>query len=120
MRKRNTERRRVEAAVKYWGKRLGVTKWWTLKHEFTTEPSTEEPGHAAQADTMADWRLREATMTWYLERTVALTDEELDNLVIHEMLHPILDPITPVDKDKVDLVEYVTESLAKMIARVAR
>lgn len=101
-----------------WVRALGLDGWWTFTHEFTTEAIGDDEG-STQADTQADWRLREAAMTWYLERTITLSDAQLDNLVVHEMTHCLLAPIAPKEKGESDLLEYVTESVAKAILLVS-
>ena len=115
MRGRKKEQQRVQSTVDRWLPILGLGDW-LVTHEFAVEHSDER---SRQADTVADWRHREATFTWYLERTLPLKQDRLDVLVLHELVHCLLDPITPEEKASEDLLEYVTEYLARAILRAA-
>ena len=116
MKGRKTEERRVRAAADRWVRAMGLHQWWSIKHEFTLSAGMGE-GSRVQATTSANWQYREAACTWNLEQTRILSDADLDNLVVHELTHCLLDPIAPEDGGA--LLEFSTESVARAIISVA-
>lgn len=90
MRGAEKEQTRVKRRAKKWAKALGLDGWWRISYQFMEQVIGEDT--EAQAKTVADWKLREATVNFHLEETVVLDDEDLDNLVVHELVHLMIAP----------------------------
>lgn len=86
------ESKRVRALAKKWSKRLGLWRW-----NIVIEMCPEECADAAQQNMMIfaectpHWEYENATITFYVPHIKQLSDYELENVVIHEFMHCILD-----------------------------
>ncbi len=84
MRGEAEERLRIQTRCDALAAELDLS-WWQITHRFNTKPPEED--HRQAARTVADWEYRQATITWVMSLTVVETDEDLDALIVHELVH---------------------------------
>lgn len=104
---------RVEDFSKYWTTKLDLG-WLTIKNLYSESFHDEEA--SLVAETESDWEYRQGTTTWYLPRVAGLTDETLENTVIHELVHILVSPIESEIAERYDKqAEFAVESVARAI-----
>jgi len=95
---------------------------WKIKHVFNRERYDTDRGR--MADTSPLWEYKTATINWYMPAIAEFCPEQSDvfNLVVHEFVHCIIDPIAPesdsVSDEKRAIVEFVTQNLTDSIERM--
>jgi len=95
---------------------------WKIKHYFERERFDTDRGR--MADTSALWEYKTANIHWYMPAIKEFCPEQSDvfNLVIHEYVHCIIDPISPetdnVTNEQRSLVEFVTQTIADSMQRL--
>jgi|SRR5579863_2319099 len=120
-------RKRVLKITKALEAELGLDGWLDIKHIFdpgydgdTTIDTDGSPSvYRTTAITTAQWKYRYATIRWYLPTAAQQDDDTLALIAIHEYIHVLLAPLTsPHHKSMAaDLEEFVTESIARVIAK---
>lgn len=73
------------------------------------------------ADTTPLWEYKTATINWYMPAIMEHCPDqsEVFNLVVHEFVHCIIDPITQdLPDEKRALVEFVTQNITDSIDRM--
>lgn len=106
---------RLEAVLTKWHPLLQMG-WYTLSYTYI-RGYDEDPSTVAV--TKAQWVYRKAYITWFMEKINELTDEQLENVVIHEFCHVILAPATQDQPEEWhEQVEFVTETVAILFANV--
>jgi predicted SprT family Zn-dependent metalloprotease len=108
----NKAKKRVLQVVGEWVPIMGL-EWYTINHQFNE--ATDSSDEQTQATTNTTWYYREATMTWHLPKLALLEDDELENVVVHELVHILLDPIHPEGDGINHHLEYATECLARAL-----
>lgn len=72
------------------------------------------------AITTASWEYRKAEIHWYLPMVAAMSDEGLEEVVVHELCHVLLGPLKDHIKAGANkLEELATENAARAILRSA-
>lgn len=71
------------------------------------------------ADTTAKWQYRQAMIRAYLSAMATSTDEEIENIIVHELAHILVNPM----EDKVpskheDQCELAVENVARALVDV--
>ncbi len=95
---------------------------WKIKHVFNRERWETDRGR--MADTSALWEYKTATINWYMPAVKEFCPEQSDvfNVVVHEFVHCIIDPISPstdsVSDERRALVEFVTQTIADSMQRL--
>ena len=56
----------------------------------------------SHCSTVCDWQYRRAVFTWNNVRSAILDDEELELVAIHELVHPLIEPIWDAHPDKAE------------------
>lgn len=111
---RNTKRR-LDAANRVWGKRLGFERLGlNVSHAFST--SYADAHHTVVAETEFNWEYRDGKITWYLPRCAAMSDAELAEAIVHELVHCLIASMeanVPAKHSKTNefAVETVTQAI---------
>lgn len=111
------QKERVLAALIPWLKRLGLG-WYRIEHKWERDQGSRIPGSAFATGAVVEtqWEYRQAQINWYLPTLALMDDEALDNLIVHELVHILCDPMqTFVPAEHKKLEEYATECLARAI-----
>jgi len=91
---------------------------WNIKNVYVRERASDR---GVMAETSALWEYRTATITWYIPviEEHCPTQDDVFNLVVHEYVHCIIDPISPrvesVSDDQRAIVEFVTQNVTDAI-----
>lgn len=108
------EKERVRKLITKWQGPMGL-RWFKVDLEFTRDPAPDGT-HTQAMTNMASWRYHEFTITFYIPDTMHLSDEDLENTIIHELTHCLLAPIScnlrGVENDdpyRRDLMEFNTQ-----------
>lgn len=114
------ERRRITERTAYWRVQLGLDKLG-LDVSNTYAEAYDEEDHIVVARTRFNWEYRSGSVEWYMARTAALSDEDLDEAIIHEYVHCL----NAAAEDNVPekyrkLIEFGTESITQAILNVWR
>lgn len=114
---------RITAALE---SQLGLDGWVQITHHFVEgydgDTETDDAGTVTVYRTVAVttplWEYRVCKITWYLSSAIHQTDEELEQIAIHEYIHYLLSPVTTL-LPKADyngkMEEFVTENLMRFI-----
>lgn len=87
----NAQAKRVRPLVTKWAKRLGLWKW-DISIEISPDENVDKSVDLMIfADCMPHHEYENADITFYAPSIARLTDWELENIVIHELLHCIMD-----------------------------
>ena len=71
--------------------------------------------------TQCDWQYRRAVMSWNLPEACSLQDDELELVAIHELCHPLIDPVWDAHPEKdSEPVKKVGELSVENVARVVQ
>lgn len=95
---------RVLALCEYWQKRLGL-KWWDIDQTFVrdaSEFSTDgAPTPETAANCFAEWRYLRARVSFNMHKiyTHELPDEKLEEVVVHEFCHVLVNEMRGADFD---------------------
>ena len=93
-------------------------QWQEIAHVFN-RGGDDDTGTACTAS--AKWQYRLATLTWNLDALVSQTDEQIEEIAIHEYIHILCGPIQEyLPSDDTAREEFVTESLARVFVKLMR
>lgn len=114
-------RERIKQLVYHWRKMLGLDRH-TLNLTYDRSYSTHPPGVAAVTH-MSRWKYLEFDITFYMPNVADCSDDQLENLVVHELVHCLLAPIShnmrgSNDEYQADLMELNTSQVAAAILTV--
>lgn len=115
LRDEDATKERLEALVARLVKRLDLG-WLTWVNRF----ETSKDGDRVACSTVADWEYRQVSMKWMLAMVASMTDEELEALCIHEMVHGLIAPLwveipTKYEQRLNKVMEFSTENVARAI-----
>lgn len=103
------QKRNIERTVSKFETALGLG-FVAIQNTF----SDEEVEHTAEVIT--NWEYREAAIIWYTKNCENLTQEELEEVVIHELGHIIVAPMSDhLPKKHRKLEEFVVSSITRAI-----
>lgn len=98
-------------------------KWFKI--QVTWDRSYCEVPATAAITGMERWKYREYDITYFLPKLSEMTDEEVEGIVVHELCHCLLAPMTcnmeGTNEDnsyRRDLVEFNTELVASAMGWV--
>jgi len=106
------QKKRVQKYIDKWFNAMGLG-WFQVDMDWVRAEKTDSSGTAAEVSTT--WQYRNARISWYLPVLAELDDDKLENTVVHEFVHILINPLTLVDKSE-DLStqhEYATECIAR-------
>lgn len=115
MRGQAEEQVRVEAAVQRLAFLLGMD-WILVQNRFTVKKDE----FAAAESSVGDSQYRQHSIQWNLSATATVTDEELEAIVVHELVHALLgtlwDQISAAQQEKLKWFnERATEDVTRAI-----
>ena len=85
-------RKRFDRIALEWAERLGL-KWWSLNflhHRKTPKKFKRTDGHQTGVSTIARWQYLEAYFEVNTPAIARMSDSELEELVVHEMMHVLV------------------------------
>lgn len=106
-----TQKARVLACWEKWRFITGVNTHWV---HLNWERNKDDDNRHTLGSTQADWQYRQVYVFFYLPKIVDLPDDELDNLVLHEMSHVLIRSAYTTEEYS-DKVEFATENVARAI-----
>ena len=91
----NRYRRMIQGYVKYWAPIMGLESWAEKEANFDCGLHPQNPGALAQAQ--IDWQHLAFVLTFYLGAIIksGLSEERMEAVVVHEMVHVHLAEISP-------------------------
>lgn len=108
------QKKRVQKYIDRWFIPMGLG-WF--KVDMVWDRATKEDAPSVAAEVYTQWQYRQASVHWYLPNLATVKDDELDDIVVHEFTHILINPLTLIDKSE-DLPmqhEYATETIARAI-----
>lgn len=104
--------KRLQKVTKKWLEAMGIG-WFQVDMEYLRVVDSDSSSNAAVVNTQ--WQYRNAHITWYLPVIAEVSDDKLNNIVVHEFTHILINPLTLVDKSEdLDIQhEYATECIAR-------
>lgn len=101
---------------KYWDKwfdTIGLA-WWNVNITWDRERREDRPSQLGE--TSSKWQYRSAHVTFQLPEIATVTDERLEECVVHEMTHILLQGIEDFRDDQAtQITEYTTTTIARAI-----
>lgn len=109
------ERARIDARTAHWSAVLGLNGLG-IHVRNTFAEAYDGDDHLVIARTTFDWEYRAGSVEWFMARTAALSDDDLDEAIIHEYVHCLNASCesTVKDKDR-KLIEFAAETLTQSI-----
>ena len=117
------ENNTLSKKINYWKKKIGVDKF---KIDFVISEDSSPDDINTEADIEISLAYLNATITFY---SPAIKESELDKVIVHELLHLILEPLSSIlyqsmgkkyDKFVNDLIESTIEILSPIIIKAKR
>lgn len=111
-------KRRVQEYVRRW--QCLVPPGVNVNHRFIEADDDEDA--TILAETKAQWEYHNATIRWFLPAVCSSTDLYLEQTVVHELCHVLLDPIERhVRGGKMDATcEHTVETVARTLLRTRK
>lgn len=104
---------------------LGLNGFLQIKHIYDAGMDGDHASSLDEANlfgtcaiTTPNWHYSAATIRWFLPTTALLTDNELEQVAVHEYVHILVHPITQLITSAKDLgirEEFATERIARMV-----
>jgi hypothetical protein len=111
------QKARVRAAIARWDQPLGL-RWWKMRYEYAREhdnPGCDEVSRRV-ARCWTSWQYLEATIRFYLPALVDLDDAEVEQTVVHEMCHVLLNEMRELRHDAENWLQH-EERTATVLAK---
>jgi hypothetical protein len=106
---------RVLALAQAWEPRFDLPGI-AVEHRFHETMLDPENGDTTAAVTKAVWQYRFAIIHWYLPNIAGMSDDDLENTVVHEYVHVLLGPLANhIKASGNDLNELATENVARAL-----
>ena len=107
------ERKRVRRLWFKWFKPIGMG-WWQVELSYDRARDEDEPATAGLTTT--NWQYRTAAVTFFLPATAAMSEEDLEEVVVHEMVHIMCGPIQDMSSDdRREITEHTVTTIARSI-----
>lgn len=107
------QKKRVMALWDKWFSDIGMS-WWAVELKWSRE--REEDSWNTVGLTNASWHYRTGTVTFFLPACADMNDDQLEEAVVHEMVHVIAAGIHDNRDDQArEITEYTVTSLARAI-----
>ena len=92
-----------------------------VEHRFHEAMLDPENGDSTAAVTKSVWQYRFAIIHWYMPNVVGMSDDDLENTVVHEYVHVLLGPLAAhIKNSAADLNELATENVARALLATYR
>lgn len=108
------QRKRIRKLMDKWRDRLWLQEWW-ITNSFSRGAFESNGDYDALAATSVQWAYRQATITWDMEAVSNQTDEELERVFVHEIMHIHLNEMR---EEGLAHEERVASTLALLITRL--
>lgn len=109
-------KKRIEKLVKKWRGLLWLNNY-RIHNIWARVPKGDNPNCAATTEMR--WEYLEADFTWYMPNLLELSDDELEDCVIHEFCHILIAPLMYEDTEHGRLIhERVTSTVQRAIGGV--
>lgn len=93
--------------------------WWAVELNWSREREESSPDTIAL--TNASWEYRNGNVTFFLPKCAEISDDQLEEAVVHEMVHIIAEGIHDLRDDQSrEITEYTVTSLARAIVWARR
>lgn len=105
---------RIQKYLKRWmGAGFG---WWRLDIEYERGNKTGFEGCIENANILEHWQYRAATITFNLPAVEQLTDERLEEMVVHELSHLLIGSIRDYSNDaQRQMTEFAVTNIARSL-----
>lgn len=107
------QRQRV---IKYWDKWYNVLgiHWWRINRNWHRERREDSPNTFGDCST--DWEYRNATINFYLLVAIDMSDNALEEAVVHEFVHVLAAPLHDFRDDQArEITEHTVTTIARQI-----
>ena len=84
------QKRRISCLADKWRDLLWLSHWRVIDHWERVCHKADTEDVRKTAETCTQWEYMRADVTWYLPVVAMLPDEEVEELVIHELLHMVV------------------------------
>ena len=108
------QKARVQAVWDKWAKILHLDHYYI---NITWERKYDGDKTHWLASTQTDWHYRQMFVFFYLPKIETVDDDQLDNLVLHEIAHMFVSPLCTTESDSQKL-EFATENVARALEDV--
>ena len=108
-------KKRLRELVKKWVPVMGL-RWWHVDINYIYEVDHMPGGdYVGAARTRAAWQYKEAVVDFCMPKLLGLSYEDLENVVVHEFVHILTDPMMYATKNRLyqEHVELSTTFLAE-------
>lgn len=104
--------KRVKALLDKWEKPCGF-RWFQIEHTFSRD--NDQEGQGTGGCTASQWQYRNAWITWFLPVIAELTDEQLEEMVVHELCHTLISPIENYEDKMAERTELATTNVERAL-----
>lgn len=112
------ERKRIRAIAKRWYRPLGLDEW-RLTTKYTVGPLIVDGRVSPEVVGCATvrWEYRDAVLEFNLEKTAGLSDEDLEEVYLHEAMHILVNELR---EEGIAHEERVCSGLAFVLMRLRK
>jgi len=105
-------KQKIIALADKWQEALGL-KWWRIKYVYYREgiPGTEDSKYAVLGQASVKWEYQHGTIEFNVMGLAAESDEQVERVVVHELMHVFLNEARETGKDWLKHEERVASSL---------
>lgn len=89
-------RERIRNIVTRWITPMGLN-WWDVEVKFVYQAPLADSSFLTIARADVEWEYKLASITFYVPEMVDMEDKELEEIVVHEMVHILVAPIQQDD-----------------------
>lgn len=114
--------RRAEEAIRQAAYELGITSWLHITVGWDTKHADGDDGRIA-CTTVADWEYRQVGFVWNVPIVATLTDEDLHDTALHELVHALIAPLwdsVPEKKQENKQIAKLNELAVENVCRVIK
>lgn len=107
------QKARVKRFWDKWFTTLGLG-WWVV--DLYWERSRDEEHPSQLGETSSKWQYRSAAVTFNLPEIATVDDDRLEECVVHEMVHILVNGIQDIRYDQsTEITEYTVTTVARAI-----
>ena len=114
------QKKRVESMINKWFKPMGMG-WFDILFDWHRDERKEPTRNniPAVADVECSWEYKRAKINWYLPVIQNIDDDELENMIVHEFVHILINSVD-IEELPNEKLEYATESVARALIWVKK